>query len=438
LNRNHIDGTNQLFKLAFSDVFWDKIVEIRKRRVKEIYVYDVCVNERIPTFIGGFGGIVLHNTALAVGIAKELGRDVPFVPITASEIYSTEIKKTEFLTQALRKAIGVRIHEMRKIYEGEVKEMKIEKEQHPYNPYVQIPASAVITLATKAESTKLSMDQSFEMQLVQQGVELGDIIQIDVDGGRIVKLGKSEKAVKKEKLDLTSVKQIPVPSGPVAKEKEFVYVLTLHQLDVASSRSGIDMFSLLFGGRERKEIDNEVRKQVDEQVKAMVESGKAEILPGVLYIDEINMLDIECFAFLNRAMEAELAPIIILATNRGLTKIRGTDIVSPHGLPQDFLDRILIINTHPYSSEEIRKILEIRAKSEGIELDTETLNYLTKLGTEASLRYSIQLLAPAMEIAKANGRNKIKKIDVEKARKLFADVKKSLKVISNYEKLMLK
>ncbi|HEX59709.1 MAG TPA: AAA family ATPase, partial [Methanomicrobia archaeon] len=52
------------------------------------------------------------KTALAIGIAKELGRDVPFVPIAASEIFSAEIKKTEFLTQTLRKAIGVRIREM--------------------------------------------------------------------------------------------------------------------------------------------------------------------------------------------------------------------------------------------------------------------------------------------------------------------------------------
>jgi len=41
------------------------------------------------------------------------------------------MKKTEFLTQTLRKAIGARIHEMRKIYEGEVKEIAIEKAQHP-------------------------------------------------------------------------------------------------------------------------------------------------------------------------------------------------------------------------------------------------------------------------------------------------------------------
>ena len=377
------------------------------------------------------------KTALAVAIAKELGKDVPFVQIAGSEIFSAEIKKTEFLTQALRKAIGVRIHEMRKIYEGEVKEISIEKQAHPYNPYVQIPVSATIKLATTDESKKLTMDQSFAMQLVQQGVETGDIIQIDVDGGRLVKLGKSERAAKEKKVEITREKPLPVPSGRVLKEKEFVYVLTLHQLDVASSRSGMDVFSLLFGGSERKEIENEVRREVDEHVKAMVEAGKAEILPGVLFIDECSMLDIETFAFLNRAMEQELSPIIIFATNRGMAQIRGTDQVSPHSLPLDLLDRLLIINTKPYSAKEIKKILEIRAEAEKVKIDKEALDYLTEIGARTSLRYAIQLIAPAYEVAKEENSEMIKKKHVERVEKLFADVKRSVEYLRKFEERFL-
>ena len=32
------------------------------------------------------------------------------------------------------------------------------------------------------------------------------------------------------------------------------------------------------------------------------------------------MLDIECFSFLNRALESDMAPILIMATNREITK----------------------------------------------------------------------------------------------------------------------
>ena len=78
------------------------------------------------------------------------------------------------------------------------------------------------------------------------------------------------------------------------------------------------------------------------------------------------MLDIECFTFLNRALESTLAPIVILATNRGMCTIRGTDLISPHGVPVDLLDRLLIIRTTPYNLEEVIKILAIRASTENI------------------------------------------------------------------------
>ena len=74
------------------------------------------------------------------------------------------------------------------------------------------------------------------------------------------------------------------------------------------------------------------------------------------------MLDIECFSFLNRALEMESAPVVIMATNRGITKIRGTDYKSPHGIPLDLLDRMLIISTEPYKEKEIRKNLRDYAK----------------------------------------------------------------------------
>jgi DNA helicase TIP49 (TBP-interacting protein) len=43
-----------------------------------------------------------------------------------------------------------------------------------------------------------------------------------------------------------------------------------------------------------------VREQIDSKVSEWREEGKAEIVPGVLFIDEVHMLDIECFSFLNR------------------------------------------------------------------------------------------------------------------------------------------
>ena len=45
------------------------------------------------------------KTALAMAIAQELGDKVPFCPIAASEVYSSEVKKTEMLMEGIRKSI---------------------------------------------------------------------------------------------------------------------------------------------------------------------------------------------------------------------------------------------------------------------------------------------------------------------------------------------
>jgi len=59
-----------------------------------------------------------------------------------------------------------------------------------------------------------------------------------------------------------------------------------------------------------------------------------------VFIDEVHTLDIECFTYLNALLESPMAPTVILATNRGQSFVRGTsDMVSPHGVPRDFLDR---------------------------------------------------------------------------------------------------
>jgi RuvB-like protein 1 (pontin 52) len=52
------------------------------------------------------GGPGTGKTALALAVSQELGTKVPFCPIVGSEIYSTEVKKTEALMENFRRAIG--------------------------------------------------------------------------------------------------------------------------------------------------------------------------------------------------------------------------------------------------------------------------------------------------------------------------------------------
>lgn len=67
------------------------------------------------------------KTAIALGMAKELGPKVPFVPMVGSEVYSSEVKKIEILMENFRRAIGLRIKENKEVYEGEVIELTPEE-----------------------------------------------------------------------------------------------------------------------------------------------------------------------------------------------------------------------------------------------------------------------------------------------------------------------
>jgi len=60
-------------------------------------------------------------------MAQTLGSDVPFTMIAASEVFSLSMSKTEALTQAIRRSIGVRIKEETEIIEGEVVEIQIDR-----------------------------------------------------------------------------------------------------------------------------------------------------------------------------------------------------------------------------------------------------------------------------------------------------------------------
>lgn len=176
---------------------------------------------------------------------------------------------------------------------------------------------------------------------------------------------------------------------------------------------------------------DKLRKEINKVVNKYIDQGIAELVPGVLFIDEVHMLDIETFTYLHRALESAIAPIVIFATNRGRCVIRGTeDIISSHGIPLDLLDRLLIIKTLPYSQAEIKQIVKLRANTEGLQIEDDALTVLGEIGTTTTLRYAIQLLTPAALAARVNERTTITKDDISEVGSLFLDAKSSAKILS--------
>lgn len=404
------------------------------------------------------------KTAIALAIAQELGNKVPFCPMVGSEVYSSEIKKTEVLMENFRRAIGLRIKETKEVYEGEVTELTPIETENPMGGYGKTVSHVVIGLKTAKGTKQLKLDPSIYESLQKEKVETGDVIYIEANSGAVKRQGRSDNFA--TEFDLEAEEYVPLPKGDVHKKKEVIQDVTLHDLDVANAKpqGGQDIMSMMgqlmkpkkteiTGNAVRAQssferspapiscklfVADKLRKEINKVVNKYIDQGIAELVPGVLFIDEVHMLDIETFTYLHRALESAIAPIVIFATNRGRCVIRGTeDIVSPHGIPLDLLDRLLIIRTLPYSRAEIEQIVKLRAITEGLQVEDEALSNLGELGTKTTLRYVVQLLTPAALTAKVNERTAIKKEDIEEVGSLFLDAKSSAKILTqNKDKYM--
>ena len=143
------------------------------------------------------------------------------------------------------------------------------------------------------------------------------------------------------------------------------------------------------------------------------------------------MLDIECFTYLNRALESSISPIVILASNRGMCTIRGTeDLISAHGIPPDLLARLLIIPTNAYEADEIKRIVRVRINAEGLAITDAALDKVAEHGSRISLRYALQLLTPASILARVSGRAQIDVMDVGECEDLFIDARRSAAILN--------
>jgi len=365
------------------------------------------------------------KTAIAMGIAQALGEDTPFTMMAGSEIFSLEMSRTEALTQAFRKSIGVRIMEESELIEGEVVEIQVDAPAEGGGEKV-----GSITLRTTEMETEYDLGQKLIDVLEKEKVTAGDVITIDKANGRVTKLGRSFTRSRDYDAMGPQTRFVQCPEGELQKRKEVVHVVSLHEIDVINSRS--QGFLALFSG-DTGEIKSEVREQIDTKVAEWREEGKATIVPGVLFIDEVHMLDIECFSWLNRALESPLAPVLVIATNRGITTIRGTEYKSAHGIPIDLLDRLVIIHTEPYSDDEMRRILTIRCEEEDVEMTDEAKELLTRIAMETSLRYAMHMIIASSLVCTKRKGTEVDVEDIKRVYSLFVDVKRSTQFLMEYQ-----
>ncbi|KAI9293336.1 ruvB-like 1 [Neoconidiobolus thromboides FSU 785] len=379
------------------------------------------------------GGPGSGKTALAYAISKELGHKVPFCPMVGSEVYSAEINKTGVLMENFRRAIGLRVKETKEVYEGEVTELTPCETEDPLGGYGKSISHVIIGLKSLKGTKQLKLDPSIYDAMLKEKVSVGDVIYIEANTGAVKRVGRSDTY--SSEFDLEAEEYVPLPKGDVHKKKEVIQNLSLHDLDSANAQpgGGNDIMALM--GKlmkpKKTEITDKLRSEINKIVNKHIDQGIAELVPGVLFIDEVHMLDMECFTYLNRALESRLAPIVILATNRGMCTVRGTeDIRAPHGIPVDLLDRLMVVQTQPYPLEQISQILELRANIEKLKISKEALEKLADIGINTSLRYAIQMLTPTSILASISGKDTIDEEDLDQGTDIFLNARASAKILA--------
>jgi len=370
-----------------------------------------------------------------MGLAQQLGSETPFTTMSGSEVFSLEMSKTEALTQALRKSIGIQILEETEVMEGEVVEIQIDTSFASGEGKAKgkggMEKTGRLTICTTEMETVYDLGSKMIDSLSKEKVTAGDVITIDKGSSKITKLGRSFSRSRDYDAMGSSTRFVQCPEGEIQKRKEMVHNVSLHEVDVINSRQ--QGFLALFAG-DTGEINDEVREQINEKVTEWREEGRAKIIPGVLFIDEVHMLDMECFSFLNRALESDMAPVLVIATNRGIAKIRGTEYKSPHGIPLDLLDRLMIVSTDPYTHDEIRKILSVRCEEEDVEMADDAMELLARIGVETSLRYAIHMIITASLAAEKRKSAEVEIEDIKRVYRLFVDVKRSTQYLMEYNK----
>lgn len=343
------------------------------------------------------------KTALAIGLSKSLG-SMHFNAISGTEIYSLEMSKSEAIIQALRKSVGLRIRESVKVIEGEVVSMSGQR----------------IVLKTVDMESSFEIGEKMRGELDKEKVSVGDVIKIVKEKGRVYKIGTS--TVRRGDVIGIDARFVPCPEGELMKVRDEEREISLHDIDVVNSRA--EGYLALFSG-ETGEIKAEVRDEVNRKVWGWINEGKAEMVRGVLFIDEVHMLDVESFAFLNKAVEDDFCPVIIVSTNKKEWTVRGSSEMCPYGIPRDFIDRALIISMVGQSTKDLEMIIRHRVLEEDVSIDEDAVARLVSIAGTSGLRYSMNLLTISSLRAQKRGRRVLAE-DVDRAFHLFLDERRGV------------
>lgn len=207
-----------------------------------------------------------------------------------SNWYVTGIGGSACDEQKLMGAPGLRVRETKEVYEGEVTELTPEEAENPLGGYGKTISHLLIGLKSFRGTKKLRLDPSIYEAIQKERVTVGDVIYIEANTGACKRVGRSDAYA--TEFDLEAEEYVPIPKGEVHKKKEIVQDVTLHDLDIANARpqGGQDIMSMMgqLMKPKKTEITDKLRQEINKVVNRYIDQGVAELVPGVLFIDEVR------------------------------------------------------------------------------------------------------------------------------------------------------
>lgn len=158
----------------------------------------------------------------------------------------------------------------------------------------------MVGLKTTKGTKQLRLDPSAYEAILKEKVVVGDVVYIETQTGAVKRVGRSDAYA--SSYDLESETYVPLPKGDVHKTKELVQDITLGDLDAANARpqGGQDIMSVMGSlvRTGRTEVTDKLRREVNKVVKQYVDQGVAEVVPGVVFIDEVRQMILDRRRFL--------------------------------------------------------------------------------------------------------------------------------------------
>lgn len=167
----------------------------------------------------------------------------------------------------VRKNVLISIRSTRDVYEGEVVDVKIVRDEEGSPLWIDL------SLRTVKATKQVTLSKNLASAI--SNINIGDVVYIEPNIGIVKRLGRSE--TRADEYDLEGDRYVQLAKGGVHTTKEKEIVLSLYDFDYAFNKynDNISMFS---------------RRHVDDVVSSYLQMGIARIIDSCIFVDSAHLL----------------------------------------------------------------------------------------------------------------------------------------------------